>query len=241
MPSPSSTSLLSTEKSSHSLQTSENYPCSPGGIRVLILPVLPHKQIELRLHAALRAVLPDADVSAVLVRPCPDLKFGDYQTNALMSVAKVRRMNPRQLAADVLARLDVSVWCEPVQIAGAGFLNFRLLPEALSRTLAGVVQSGHLFFEQATRPQTVVVDFSSPNVAKPIFSISRLSSTGWSASFLSTAAWSLALVMEGGFDYLPHKVARSKRCVVSKISRNSRRYFITFLTGECLLMMHKKN
>ncbi len=130
--------------------------------------MLPHKQIELRLHAALRAVLPDADVSAVLVRPCPDLKFGDYQTNALMSVAKVRRMNPRQLAADVLARLDVSEWCEPVQIAGAGFLNFRLLPEALSRTLAGVVQSGHLFFEQATRPQTVVVDFSSPNVAKPM-------------------------------------------------------------------------
>jgi arginyl-tRNA synthetase len=49
--------------------------------------VLPHKQIEQRLQQAVRSVLPDADVSAVLVRPCPDPKFGDYQSNALMSLA----------------------------------------------------------------------------------------------------------------------------------------------------------
>ena len=64
--------------------------------------------------------------SAVLVRPCPDPKFGDYQSNALMSLAKARKMNPRQLATDVLAKLDVSDICEKVEIAGAGFLNFRL-------------------------------------------------------------------------------------------------------------------
>ena len=69
--------------------------------------MLPHKQIELKLQAAVRAVLPEADVSAVLVRPCPDPKFGDYQSNALMSLAKARKMNPRQLATDVLAKLDV--------------------------------------------------------------------------------------------------------------------------------------
>jgi len=97
--------------------------------------VLPHKQIELKLQAAVRAVLPDADssrrseaaaeVSTVLVRPC-DPKFGDYQSNALMALAKKRKMNPRQLATDVLAKLDVSDICEKVEIAGAGFLNFRL-------------------------------------------------------------------------------------------------------------------
>jgi arginyl-tRNA synthetase len=90
--------------------------------------VLPHKQIELKLQAAVRAVLPDADVSVVLARPCPDPKFGDYQSNTLMSLAKARKMNPRQLATDVLARLDVSDVCEKVEIAGAGFLNFRLKP-----------------------------------------------------------------------------------------------------------------
>ena len=88
--------------------------------------MLPHKQIELNLQAAVRASLPDADVSAVLVRPCPEPKFGDYQSNALMSLAKARKLNPRQLATDVLAKLEVSGVCEKVEIAGAGFLNFRL-------------------------------------------------------------------------------------------------------------------
>ncbi len=56
--------------------------------------------------------MPDADVAAVLVRPCPDPKFGDYQTNALMSLAKARKLNPRQLAADVVAKLQVGDCCE---------------------------------------------------------------------------------------------------------------------------------
>ena len=97
--------------------------------------MLPHHLIEQRLQAAVRAVLPDADVSTVLVRPCPDPKFGDYQTNALMSLAKARKLNPRQLAADVVAKLDVSDWCEKVEVAGAGFLNFRLKPSALAGAL----------------------------------------------------------------------------------------------------------
>jgi len=130
--------------------------------------VLPHKQIELKLQAAVRAVLPDADVSAVLVRPCPDPKFGDYQSNALMSLAKVRKLNPRQLATDTLAKLDVSEVCEKVEIAGAGFLNFRLKPSALAQTLESAARGEHLFFEKASSPKTAVIDFSSPNVAKPM-------------------------------------------------------------------------
>ncbi len=130
--------------------------------------MLPHKQIELRLQQAVAAVLPDADVSAVLVRPCPDPKFGDYQANALMPLAKARKLNPRQLASDVLSKLEVSEWCEPVEIAGAGFLNFRLKLSALTETLAAATRGEHLFFEKAAAPRTVVVDFSSPNVAKPM-------------------------------------------------------------------------
>jgi arginyl-tRNA synthetase len=128
--------------------------------------VLPHKLLEQRLQQAVAAALPDADVSAVLVRPCPDPKFGDYQTNALMSLAKARKMNPRQLAADVVARLQGDDACEKVEVAGAGFLNFRLKPEALARTLEGAARGEHLFFEPAPQPRTVVMDFSSPNVAK---------------------------------------------------------------------------
>ncbi len=114
----------------------------------------------------MKTVLPDADVSAVLVRPCPDPKFGDYQTNALMSLAKTRKLNPRQLAADVVAQLDVGDCCEQAEIAGAGFLNFRVKPAALAQTLQSAAQGEHLFFQPASQPRTVVVDFSSPNVAK---------------------------------------------------------------------------
>lgn len=165
--------------------------------------MLPHKQIESRLQAAVRAVLPDAAAASVLVRPCPDPKFGDYQSNALMSLAKSRKMNPRQLAADVLAKLDVAEWCESVEIAGAGFLNFRLKLSALAQTLEAAARGEHLFFDKAgqasrlscektdfsqeestrhigsaspagaggtptARSRTIVIDFSSPNVAKPM-------------------------------------------------------------------------
>ena len=139
--------------------------------------MLPHKQIESKLQAAVRAALPDADVSGVLVRPCPDPKFGDYQSNALMSLAKTRKLNPRQLATDVVAKLDLSEVCEKVEIAGAGFLNFRLKISALTQTLEAAVRGEHLFFEKFSQPKTVVIDFSSPNVAKPMH-VGHIRSTG---------------------------------------------------------------
>ena len=127
-----------------------------------------HLHLEERLRVAVSAVLPEIDLNSVQVRPCPDPKFGDYQTTSLMSLAKERKMNPRQLATDVLAKLDVSEWCEKVEIAGAGFLNFRVKTPAVATELEMALRTGQLFFKPNASPRTVVVDFSSPNVAKPM-------------------------------------------------------------------------
>lgn len=125
-----------------------------------------HHLIEQQVQAALSRVLPDADPGLVQVQPCPDARFGDYQVNAVMALAKARKLNPRQLAADLVAQLDVSAWCEPPTVAGAGFLNFRLKPEAIGAVLSAAARGEHLFFTVTAKPRTIVVDFSSPNVAK---------------------------------------------------------------------------
>ena len=83
-----------------------------------------------------------------------------------MALAKAAKKNPRQLATEVIAQLDVSERCEPVEIAGAGFLNFRLKTATLVATLQAAARGEHLFFLPAAKPRTAIVDFSSPNVAK---------------------------------------------------------------------------
>ena len=71
-----------------------------------------------------------------------------------MALAKARKMNPRQLATDVLAKLGVSEICEKVEIAGAGFLNFRLKNAMLAQTLEAAARGEHLFYDRAVLPRT---------------------------------------------------------------------------------------
>lgn len=113
-------------------------------------------------------LLPDTDPSSVLIRPCPDPQHGDYQSSVVMSLAKVLKTNPRQLAMAVLARLDVRDWCDSVEVAGAGFLNFRIRDEILCEQVSDASRGKHLFFTRSPHPRTIIVDFSSPNVAKPM-------------------------------------------------------------------------
>lgn len=85
-----------------------------------------------------------------------------------MGLAKDRKRNPRQLAQDIVAILDVRDWADAVEIAGAGFLNFRLRRDAIAAELKSAAAGMHLFYAVGENPRTVIVDFSSPNVAKPM-------------------------------------------------------------------------
>ena len=112
------------------------------------------------------AQLPDTDPAGILVRPCPDPRFGDYQSVALIALAKERKLNPRLLAEKVVAGLNVAEWCDRVEVAGAGFINFGIRREALTAPLRSAARGEHLFFTRTIDPRTIVVDFSSPNVAR---------------------------------------------------------------------------
>jgi arginyl-tRNA synthetase len=93
-------------------------------------------------------------------------KFGDYQANLAMSLAKRLQQKPRDIATQIIAAIDVSDLCEPPEIAGPGFINLRLKTSYLETQLQGMLTDDRLGIAPVSDPQTIVVDFSSPNIAK---------------------------------------------------------------------------
>jgi len=120
------------------------------------------------VERALRSVVGDESAGAAMIRPCADSKFGDYQANGIMAVAKRLGQNPRALADKVIAQLRVAEVSEPPTVAGAGFINFRLRSSFVANQIAAAVADDRLGVPTVAKPKTVVIDFSSPNVAKPM-------------------------------------------------------------------------
>ena len=102
------------------------------------------------------------------VTPATDDRFGDYQTNAALILAKQRGENPREVAAKIVAALDVTEWAEPPTIAGAGFINFKLRSVAIAEQAAKLLRDERLGVAATGSPRRIVIDFGSPNVAKPM-------------------------------------------------------------------------
>ena len=123
------------------------------------------QELESRLAAALTAVLGEPATAAVT--STADLRFGDYQTNAAMVLAKQRKANPRMLAQQIIDNLDLSELAS-AEIAGPGFLNFRILPAAYATRAAALIRDERLGVPASGSGRSVVVDFSAPNVAKPM-------------------------------------------------------------------------
>jgi arginyl-tRNA synthetase len=100
--------------------------------------------------------------------PATDPRFGDYQTNAALVLGKERSENPKILAAKILAQLDVGDLCDPPTVAGAGFINFTLRADAIARKAVEVLRNERLGVPKAKSTKRIVIDFGSPNVAKPM-------------------------------------------------------------------------
>jgi arginyl-tRNA synthetase len=106
---------------------------------------------------------------AIQVEPTQNRQFGDYQSNAAMILAKSLRKNPREVAGAVAAAFDGSGLCGTPEIAGPGFINFRLTNEAMeTRGAEMLADEARLGVAASDAPRTIVLDFSAPNVAKPM-------------------------------------------------------------------------
>src|SRR5262245_12853086 len=122
----------------------------------------PQHLLATRVQAALGAAFGEPDTDPV-IRPS---QFADYQANVALPLAKRLDRKPRDIAAEIVAALDVADVCEKVEISGPGFINLTLK----DAWIAGRAQAMHgderLSVEPVTTPLTTVVEYSSPNVAK---------------------------------------------------------------------------
>jgi arginyl-tRNA synthetase len=97
-----------------------------------------------------------------------DPRFGDYQSTAALVLGKQRNENPRDIASRIISHLDVADISVPPQVAGAGFINFTLRGEAVAKQTAELLRDEQLGVARSTSPRKIVIDFGSPNVAKPM-------------------------------------------------------------------------
>jgi arginyl-tRNA synthetase len=112
-----------------------------------------------RFEAALAALL--GEPAAAVIQPASRPEFGDYQANGVMGAAKRARTNPRALAEALVAKVDLAGVAERPEIAGPGFVNIRLAADFLSRAL-----TERPLLQPAAHAERIVVDYSSPNLAK---------------------------------------------------------------------------
>jgi arginyl-tRNA synthetase len=125
----------------------------------------PRQELEARVARAVTELFLPAP-PAPYVRPCPDPRHGDFQTNAALVQGKISQGNPREIAEQLRAAINLDGIAEPAEIAGPGFLNFRLSASYLDQQVKARWEDKRLGVPTVSKPEIVVVDYSSPNIAK---------------------------------------------------------------------------
>ncbi|HAD62263.1 MAG TPA: arginine--tRNA ligase, partial [Planctomycetaceae bacterium] len=124
--------------------------------------------LKSRFADALSGIADDPAQLLDMIKSSQDPKFGDYQANCAMPLGKKLGQPPRDIAAQIVERLDVADFCEPPEVAGPGFINLKLKEEWLTEQVNGILVDDRLGVTPVSEPKHVVVDYSSPNVAKPM-------------------------------------------------------------------------
>jgi arginyl-tRNA synthetase len=124
--------------------------------------------LQRKLQDALTGLAADPAVYAAMLKPAQDARFGDYQANCAMPLAKQLGKPPREIAQAIGERLPLEDVLAPPAIAGPGFINLTLRDEWLARQVQHMAQDDRLGVAPVAAPRTFVIDYSSPNVAKPM-------------------------------------------------------------------------
>lgn len=103
-----------------------------------------------------------------MVRPAQDTRFGDFQANCAMPLAKRHGLNPKELAARIAEKVHLQDLCSAIEIAGPGFINLTLREDVITAEVNRLLSDARLGVAPARPQRTIVIDFSSPNVAKPM-------------------------------------------------------------------------
>ena len=125
-------------------------------------------ELKTRVRQALDELIDDPAGMLEMVRRSQDPKYGDYQANFAMTLGKRLGRQPRDLAAEIVKRLDVTGFCDMPEVAGPGFINFRVRDEWIARQLSRSVTDQRLGVAGTPEPRSYLIDFSAPNVAKPM-------------------------------------------------------------------------
>jgi len=128
----------------------------------------PLQQIRSRFAPLLSQLQVDPADYLGLIRPAQDTRFGDYQANFAMPLAGKLKRNSRDVAAEIVSQLDLSGLCDPPEVAGPGFINLRIRDGWLQEQLQAALTDPRIGVESAKELKTYVIDYSSPNVAKPM-------------------------------------------------------------------------
>ena len=126
--------------------------------------------LSAQIRGAFAAAFPGADLAALPLdaTPAGDEAFGDYQCNGAMAAAKALRLPPRAIAEKAVAQLAAGGLLAKAEIAGPGFINLTLADDALARHLEAVQADALLGVPQPGAGKKLILDYSSPNVAKPM-------------------------------------------------------------------------